>query len=317
MRGPRYPVTGPNRRPLLPVVRRGANLLRRPRDEVPPHQHRLGERRSAEEQHTPAFATAQGDVGVSRLEGVHRVRLDALDFAAQKKEAVLECRIERELECVVNLDVEADEIREPRRGRRSADDDVRMSAFQLDPRHFRHVMKRGFDVAMFVRQCDPELHTVEPAAVRGRSRLRMRDAAARRHHVHAARSHHRLDAEAVLMEDFAVEEPGNGLDADVRMRRDVHRRAGRKRERPVAVEKAPRADQSSLAHRKRAPDLELSKMRGARGMRLHFINVLATYARRARATSARRRESSRSSSSKPAPRSRRPPRDPTPTRVGR
>ena len=43
------------------------------------------------------------------------------------------------------------------------------------------------------------------------------------------------------MHDFAVEQPGHGLEADVRMRRDVHRLAVGEGERPEAVEEAPLA----------------------------------------------------------------------------
>ena len=99
-----------------------------------------------------------------------------------------------------------------------------------------------------IHNCTP----LESPGIARRRPLRVRDAVTGRHHVDAARAQRAFTAEAVVMDDLAVEQPGDGLQAHVRMRRDVHRRAFAEGERPEAIEKAPRPDQASAAQGQRA-----------------------------------------------------------------
>ncbi|MGC4054768.1 MAG: hypothetical protein QM757_38480 [Paludibaculum sp.] len=75
-----------------------------------------------------------------------------------------------------------------------------------------------------------------------------------------ARAQKGFGAETVVMDDLSGEQPGDGLQADVRMRRDVHGLLVGKAERAVAVEKAPRADHAALAHGQDAADAQVSEV---------------------------------------------------------
>ena len=116
-----------------------------------------------------------------------------------------------------------------RRGRchaaQRAHEHLRGAAAQIQSRNLGDVLERRGDVAVGVGQRHPQLHAVKPPAIRLGRPLRVRDAASGGHHVHAARPHRRFEAEAVLMQHFAVEKPGHRLNADVRVRRNVHGRA--------------------------------------------------------------------------------------------
>ena len=81
--------------------------------------------------------------------------------------------------------------------------------------------------------------------------LRVRDTGAGCHHIDAARPQQRLIADAVVVEHLAVEEPGHRLQADMRMRCNVHRFAFGERQRSEAIEKAPGADHAPIFDRQR------------------------------------------------------------------
>src|SRR5687767_5321908 len=94
------------------------------------------------------------------------------------------------------------------------------------------------DVTMLVRERRPQLHAVQAAGVLARRLLGMRNAGARGHHVHTARAQYRCTAQAVVVHDLTFMKPRDGLQPDVRMRRNVHRLALTECEWPEAVEKA-------------------------------------------------------------------------------
>jgi hypothetical protein len=77
----------------------------------------------------------------------------------------------------------------------------------------------------------------------------MGDAAPGRHQVQLTGPGHALETQAVVVQDFALEQPGHGLQPDVRMWRHVHRLAGVERQRSVGVEKTPRPDRAVLPQR--------------------------------------------------------------------
>jgi hypothetical protein len=107
-------------------------------------------------------------------------------------------------------------------------------------------------VAIGVGQRDPQLHPVQNRCG-DRGDLRMTDAGAGCHQGQLAGSHHRVHACAVAMLDLAFEEPADGLQARVRVRRYIHPRSVADVVRPVMVGEAPRPDQRALPLRQDAP----------------------------------------------------------------
>jgi hypothetical protein len=59
------------------------------------------------------------------------------------------------------------------------------------------------------------------------------------------------------VKNLSVEKPRHGLQANVWMRRDVHRLAFRKRQRTESIEKTPRPDEPAVLDRQRAGDSEI------------------------------------------------------------
>ena len=73
----------------------------------------------------------------------------------------------------------------------------------------------------------------------------MRDAVAGGHQVQLARADHLLGAEAVAVQDFAGQQPGDGLQADVGMRADVEAVVFGDRGGSHLVDEAPGADSAA------------------------------------------------------------------------
>ncbi len=132
------------------------------------------------------------------------------------------------------------------------------------------VVEGRFALALVLRQRDPQLRELEPARlVRGRF-LGVRDAAARGHEVDLARLDPLPVAEAVGVQDRALDHPAEGLQPDVRMRPDERalsrpqnppgpRDRGSTRRRSCAgAGSAARAGSRSRPRRRRACDSSLS-----------------------------------------------------------
>ena len=86
------------------------------------------------------------------------------------------------------------------------------------------VLKAGFHFLPVSRQSHPGLNAAQPRsglAQRRRRTLRVHDAAAGGHPVQLARPDDLLEAEAVAVHDLALDQPGEGRQADVRMRPHV------------------------------------------------------------------------------------------------
>jgi hypothetical protein len=115
-------------------------------------------------------------------------------------------------------------------------------------------VKGGGVIADGIWQGDPELHAVEMTGVYGRRFFGVCNAAAGGHEAEFTGADERLGAEAVVMDDFAFEQPGHGLQADVGMGRHVHRFFVCEGERAVAVEEAPWSDEAACAAREGAAD---------------------------------------------------------------
>jgi hypothetical protein len=79
-----------------------------------------------------------------------------------------------------------------------------------------------FGVPLRFRQRDPQLQAVQQRGAAGRRFLRVRDARSGRHQVQLAWPDQLPAAEAVPVQHQALEQPADGLQADVRVRRDLH-----------------------------------------------------------------------------------------------
>ena len=171
-----------------------------------------------------------------------------------------------------SVDFGADDRREGLRGRRHrpepADHDRRRTARELERRQRAVRRERRLRSPARLGQRDPELDAAQAPRVRRGRLLRVRDAASRRHQVEDTRCRRAFEAQAVVVDHLAFEQPRDGLEADVRVRRDVHRLARRESERAVGVEEAPGADQAALASREQAPDREPAEIREPAGERL-------------------------------------------------
>ena len=122
------------------------------------------------------------------------------------------------------------------------------------------LLEGGVNASVGLGQGHPELQTPQAAGVLGRSLFRVRDAPARRHQVQHARSRGSGLPEAVVVDDLAFEQPGDGLQADMRMRGHVHGLARGEGQGSKGVEETPRTHEAPLAPRKQAPDGQPEKV---------------------------------------------------------
>jgi hypothetical protein len=128
------------------------------------------------------------------------------------------------------------------------------------------MVERSRHVAIRVAERHPQLHAVQTPCVFARRLLGVRDAAARRHHVDPTGAQYRFLAKTVVVDDLAIEQPRDGLQSDVRVRRDVHRLSVGERERTKSIEKTPRADETLVLHRQRARDRQRAETQFAIGV---------------------------------------------------
>src|SRR5690242_11443819 len=84
----------------------------------------------------------------------------------------------------------------------------------------------------------------------------MRDAGSRGHKVHLPRRDQLLVAETVAVDHVSLDHPREGLQADVRVRPDVHAAARGKLHRPGVIEEAPGAHRASVPVRQGTADRE-------------------------------------------------------------
>ena len=114
------------------------------------------------------------------------------------------------------------------------------------------VLEVGGLVALVVRQGGPQLDAVQPVARGPEAVLGVRDAPPGRHDVQLAGVHELAAADAVAVLDVAVQQPGDRLQADVRVRRHVHPHRLRRGVGAEVVDEAPGPDRPDLAVGQRA-----------------------------------------------------------------
>ena len=104
------------------------------------------------------------------------------------------------------------------------------------------MLESRIDQAAGVGQRDPELNAVQGRVVLGRRLLGVRDASPGRHQVELTRPDQLLGAQAVPVQHVPCQQPGDRLEADVRMRRHVHPGHAVDVHRAVVIDEAPGAD---------------------------------------------------------------------------
>jgi hypothetical protein len=123
------------------------------------------------------------------------------------------------------------------------------------------MLERRLHLTLRVRQRYPELDAVQLRIVLSGRLLGMRDPAPGRHQVQLAWPDHLLAAQAVPVQHVAGDQPGDGLQPDVRVRRHPHPGHAVHRHRPVVIGEAPRADAPAVPEREQPPHGHVADMR--------------------------------------------------------
>lgn len=126
-------------------------------------------------------------------------------------------------------------------------------AGELGDRQLGVVFECGRTVAREFGLGNPELDSVKIGRSVFRRFFGVRNAVASRHQVQLAWPDGLLEAEAVAVEDFPGEQPGHGLQTDVRMRADAEPWAGIYSRRADVIGEAPRTNSPPSPSRQSAP----------------------------------------------------------------
>jgi hypothetical protein len=140
-----------------------------------------------------------------------------------------------------------------------------------DHRQAGVVRETRLAVPFTLRQRDPQLEAVQHRRPSGGRFLRVRDAPPGGHQVQLARPDQLAAAEAVPVQHQALEQPGHGLQADVRVGRHLHPRSPADLVRAVVVQEAPGADGAQRPLRQQPADLRA--VADGRLPGLHHVNV--------------------------------------------
>jgi hypothetical protein len=221
-----------------------------------------------------------GSSGARLTQPVDRLAAD-LGAAGHGEDGVLEARLEGQpdvrargkLDVDIDIDIDADERRvHPAAGASAVDlaeQDRGAHAGALQDRQVRVVLEAGRGRAVLLRQRVPQLGAVQERGMRARGLLGVRDALPRRHQAELAGPDHDVAAEGVPVVHLAVEQPAHRLQADVRVRGDLHARLAGDLVRTVVVHEAPRADHPPVQARQQASDLRaLPQQHGLRAQRV-------------------------------------------------
>ena len=140
------------------------------------------------------------------------------------------------------------------RAREGVDD----ASGQLNRWH-RCLFERRWAETVAVWQRGPELYAVEPPAVVTRGLFRVGNAGARRHDIDPTRPEHAFAPKTVVVDHFAIKQPGDCLESDVWVRRDIDRMPVTECQRAEPVQKTPGAHQPAVPDRQHARDYERAK----------------------------------------------------------
>ena len=239
------------------------DLLVATADEVPPHDDVLVQRLTPDDDRPHDVAGvrvgAQPQLPVAgRAVAEHGLR--DLDIVEVDRAGVGQ---HPELPALVDVDHQRIFAGEPhlRADHRRIDGDRRIAIAELadedrhlvvvDPHRFGgEVLEMRADETGRLRQRGPQLDAVQRLV--GLGVLGVGDTPARGHQVHLAGPDNDVAAQRILVPDLAAEQPGDRLQAGVRMTRDPHRVGAR----PEMVEETPTSDQAERPLRQDPADLE-------------------------------------------------------------
>ncbi len=134
------------------------------------------------------------------------------------------------------------------------------SALEFHHRECPVLLECGVGPSVGLGQGHPELQAPEAPSILGRRLFGVGNAPPRRHQVQHPGARRSSEPQAVVVNDLTVEQPGDGLQADVRMRGHVHGLARREGEGTKGVEEAPGPHEAPLAPGKQTPDGQAQKI---------------------------------------------------------
>src|SRR3989442_952095 len=120
-------------------------------------------------------------------------------------------------------------------------------------------------LSLLVGKGHPKLNASEVSAILGRRLLRVRDPPTCGHEIEHTGAGRPLEPEAVVVEKTAFEQPGDGLQPDMGMRRDIHRLSEGEAHRSVGIQETPWTDRPSLTPGEEAWDRQPGEVRGGGG----------------------------------------------------
>src|SRR2546426_12083402 len=123
-------------------------------------------------------------------------------------------------------------------------------------------------LSLLVGKGHPKLNASEVSAILGRRLLRVRDPPTCGHEIEHTGAGRPLEPEAVGVEKIAFEQPGDGLEPDMGMRRDIHRLSGGEGHGAVGIQEAPGSDRPSPTPGEEASDRETAEVGQASGYHL-------------------------------------------------
>src|SRR2546422_653113 len=115
-------------------------------------------------------------------------------------------------------------------------------------------------LSLLVGKGHPKLNASEVSAILGRRLLRVRDPPTCGHEIEHTGAGRPLEPEAVVVEKTAFEQPGDGLQPDMGMRRDIHRLSEGEAHRSVGIQETPWTDRPSLTPGEEASDRETAEV---------------------------------------------------------
>ena len=142
-----------------------------------------------------------------------------------------------------------------RRSHQRTEQHGRVEAVPVQHRQIGVVTEVRCDIAVRCGQRDPQLQPAQVTRGPGGRGLRVADAAAGGHQVELAGPDQLVVAEAVLVADPPVEQPGHRLQPGVGVRRHLHRSGAADVLRPVVVQEAPRPDGAQVTVREGPADM--------------------------------------------------------------
>ena len=252
---------------VAPVAGRVDDVLGGGPHEVPPHHHRLVQRFAAEQEQLSVCRGGQRHLippggQVQQGPGGERGPV-SLPRPGHHEDHVLVARLQAELAAGVAARAQLGAHHRGEDGGRGAHARQRpgehgdLESGQARRGQLGMVLEGRRHVPLRAGQGQPELDAVQPRVMLAGRFLGMGDSPPCGHQVELAGPDHLLTAQAVAVQHVPVQQPGDGLQADVRVRRHLHPGHAVHRHRAVVVHEAPGADAAPAPQRQQPADLDV------------------------------------------------------------